>query len=172
MNAARPDIALGCPTQAQLDWLLRSGVTIDALIQPSIMQTALGARAHDGRFECLASGPTWMAFEEAEDWVLWQPRTGEIATYEGRAFALGEDNISNPGTFMFDCCLNIFADPFDWLRAKRDGIVVLDWCRAFDRLRDCPRVSVAEELLPEYLRHMKPSRMPEVFVMPSRKAAA
>ena len=47
--------------------------------------------------------------------------------------------------------------------AASDGIVILDWSRAFDRLRDAPRIAMGESLLPLYKQHMRPCRMPEVF---------
>jgi hypothetical protein len=92
----------------------------------------------------------------------------------GRAFALGQAVIDDPSTYSFDCNLNIFADPLEWLRAKRDGIVVLPnkWLLTFDRLRDVPRVAIVEQLLPLYRRHMKPSRLPELMILPERRQAA
>ncbi|WP_244602960.1 hypothetical protein [Mesorhizobium delmotii] len=142
------------------------------MVNPLPILLARGERATDGRFEDVDTGPRWFVFEEAEDVVFWQPRTGQLATSMGRAFALGEDAIYNPGTFAFDNHLNIFADPLEWLRARRDGCIVLDWTRAFDRLRDCPRISVAEEVLLQYRRHMKPPHMPDVYVLASRRVAA
>ena len=64
----------------------------------------------------------------------------------GRAFALGEDAIGNPGTYSFDCNLNIWPDPLMWLRAKCDGCVILDWRRAWSCLQDAPRIAVHERL--------------------------
>lgn len=80
--------------------------------------------------------------------------------------------IYNPGTYSFNCALNIFVDPLDWLRAKRDGIVVLDWTRAFDRLRDAPRIALAESLVPKYERYMRPAHMPKLFVISNKRRAA
>jgi hypothetical protein len=162
----------GSLEQAQIDWLLSNGVTIPAMIHPQAILLARGVKAHDGRFEETPDGLPCLVFEEAEDEVFWQPRTGEFATSEGRAFALGEETIYDPCTYAFDCNLNIFASPLDWLRAKRDGCVVLDWSHPFDRLRDCPRIAVPENLLLEYRRHMKPPRMPELFVNSRKKEAA
>ena len=155
--------------QSDINWLLAKGVTTHALVHPVGIQLAIGARAADGRFEEASEGDAWLRFEEEEDEVFWHPQTGAFATSDGRAFALGEDAICNAGTYAFDCCLTLFTSPLDWLRAKRDGCVVFDWSRAFDRLRDCPRIAVPEELLPDYRQHMKPSQMPELFVIPRRK---
>jgi hypothetical protein len=118
------------------------------------------------------NGPLWFAFIEPEDIVFWEPRTGALATWNGRAFALGESMIDNASTYSFDFALNVFASPLDWLRAERDGIVVVNWDRAFDYLRDCPRVAVDKALRPLYLRQMKPPRLPEVFIRSERKEAA
>jgi hypothetical protein len=142
------------------------------MIRPTITMMTSGVRHQDGRFDFVADGPRWLAFEEDEDFVFWQPRTGELATAEGRTFALGEALIDDAWTYSFDCSLNIFKSPLEWLQAKRDGIVVVDWPSAFDRLRDCPRVAVAEAMLFNYRRHMKPPRMPEVYVIPERSRAA
>jgi hypothetical protein len=166
MDAARAEIWNEAPTQAQLDWLRRSGLDVMALIRPTITMMTSGVRHQDGRFDFDPAGMKWLAFEEDEDFVFWQPRTGELATAEGRAFALGEALIGDAWTYSFDCSLNIFTNPLEWLRAKRDGIVVLDWSIAFDRLRDCPRVAVAEAMLFNYRRHMKPRHTPELFVIP------
>src|SRR5262245_20425379 len=96
----------GSLEQAQIDWLLRNGVTITAMIYPQAILLANGVKARDGRVEETPDGLPWLVFEQAGDEVFWQPRTGELATSEGRAFALGEDAIHNPGTYSFDCNLN------------------------------------------------------------------
>jgi len=153
-------------------WLHRAGVPVETLITLMPIMMATGIIAPDGRFEDEPDGQTFLVFEEAEDAVFWQPRSGKLATWNGRAFALGEDAIYNPGTFAFDCHLSIFSDPLEWLRSRCDGCVVLDWSRAFDRLRDCPRIAVAEPLLFQYRRAMKPPRLPDVLVLTDRRAAA
>ncbi|CAN7722191.1 hypothetical protein LJR007_003257 [Aminobacter sp. LjRoot7] len=114
----------------------------------------------------------WLAFEEHEDCVCWNPRHGKFATYANRVFALGQAAIDEAVTYSFDCALNVFDNPISWLRAKRDGIVVLDWTGTFDRLRDAPRIALAESLLPLYRRHMKPARTPELFIVSGKRRAA
>ena len=156
----------------RFNWLHKAGVPVETLIGLMPIRTATGIVAADRRFEDDPEGQPFIVFEEAEDAVFWQPRSGELATWNGRAFALGEDTIYNAGTYAFDCRLNIFPDPLEWLRAGCDGIVVLDWRRAFDRLRDAPRIAISEDLLFLYKRHMQPSHMPEVSVRVTRKAAA
>ena len=61
------------------------------------------------------------------------------------AFAIGEGAIANPATYSFDCNLNVFADPIEWLKHGRDGTVIIRWSGCFDKLRDAPRVAVDED---------------------------
>lgn len=155
----------GAPNQQQIDWLIASGVTVDAMIHPATMQATRGNRAADGRFEADATGPCWLVFPEPEDEIFWQPRTGEIATDTGRAFALGEAVIDDHWTYSFTGNLRIFADPLDWLRAGRDGIVIVDWSRTWSRLQDCPQIAVDRRLANRLRRHLRPPYTPRVVEM-------
>jgi hypothetical protein len=176
MMASRPDCPLACPSQADLDSFRRAGIDVMALATQTAMQVATGDVAQDGLFEPDAAGERWFAFREdaADDIVFWQRESGRLASWSGRVFALGQEIIGQAATYSFDCALNIFADPVDWLRARRDGVVVLpnSWPAAFDRLRDCPRIAIAESLLSTYQRHMRPSHAPELFVLPEARRAA
>jgi len=163
---------LGRYRRPQLDWFRSRGVSDEALRGPPLVLVAHGVKAADGCFEDDAAGEAWLAFPEADDVTYWQPLTREFATWNRRIFAIGQDAIDNPATFTFDACLNVFADPLDWLMANRDGCVIVDWSQAFDRLRDAPRIAIAESLLTKYRRHMKPPTGPEIYVLKDRKAAA
>lgn len=172
IETAVPVETWGGLKQSHLDWLLAHGVTVDAMIRPEPMRIVNGHRHPDGCLDEHPDGPAWLAFPQREDVVFWQPRTGELATWFGRAFALGEDVIDNPGTYAFDNRLDVFSDPLSWLIAKRDGVVILDWTRAYERLRDCPRIGVSESLLATYRRAMRPAWMPELSVLRNMEAAA
>jgi hypothetical protein len=172
MNSHREEIVLHSPSQGLLDTLLASGIALRAMIRPTYMRAALGHRARDGLFDCDPDGAEWLVFQEAEDWVCWNVGTGDLATYCGRAFALGADRIHEAATYSFGFPLTIYATPLEWLTARRDGIVVLDWTRAFDHLRDCPRIAVPESLYGTYNRHMRPCRMPSVLVIRSGRRHA
>lgn len=176
MMASRPTCPLLCPTQSELNLFLCAGFDIFALAKPLAMKVAIGYVARDGCFEPDPHGERWFAFEQhdADDIVFWHQPTARFATWTGRAFALGQAIIDLPETYAFDCALNIFDNPMDWLRTHRDGIVVLPlrWALAFDRLRDCPRIAIAEPLVPIYRRWMKPGHMPELSVLRSTAKAA
>ncbi|AMS42473.1 hypothetical protein [Aminobacter aminovorans] len=172
MMASRSDVWIDPLDQTHIDYLRHAGVTVPAMINPTPVMMATGAGAHDGLFDHHPDGEPWLAFEEHEDCVFWNPRHGRFATYANRVFALGQAVIDEAATYSFDCALNVFDNPLGWLLAKRDGIVVLDWTRAFDRLRDAPRIALAESLLPLYRRHMKPARTPELFIVSGKRRAA
>ncbi|RVO82093.1 hypothetical protein CN084_04600 [Sinorhizobium medicae] len=167
-----PNLAdYGRPSQQHIDWLLDCGVPLEALTRPPLVLFARGVMAHDGCFENDADGEAWLVFPEATDCIFWQPRSGAVACWNGRCFALGEDVIHAAATYGFGGCLNVFANPLDWLRAKRDGIVILNWNLTFNRLRDCPRIAIAETLVNTLERHLKPPRVPEIFVLRQQEAA-
>lgn len=150
-------------------WFVEMGVPGRALVHPTIVKVARGAAAPGGFFDFDPAGDRWLCFEERDDLIFWHPGDGTLCTDAGRAFALGEAAVGNPATFAFDCNLNIFENPMDWLRAGRDGIVILKWRWAFDRLRDVPRIAVDERLLPVLKEHMRPPHSPEIYVMTERR---
>lgn len=157
--------------QEHIDWLLRSGVSIDAMIHPEAIRLAHGY-AEKGLFVRDPAGDPWLAFSEERNVAYWQPRSGELALEVRGAFALGEEAIGLPETYSFDCYLNVFGSPLDWLRAGRDGIVVIDWSLTWQRLHGVPRVALAECVVFLFRRHFKPPTGPEVAVMRERRAAA
>lgn len=153
------------------DWLRCSGVPVQTLLDLFPMREAKGVRALDGVFETSETGSVFIIFEEPEDLVFWCPKTDEIATALNRSFALGEDMIHNSGTFAFEGSLNVFASPLEWLRAGRDGCVILHWERAFDRLRNVPRVVVDEDLVFTYRKNMV-VRLPALAVRTTERRVA
>lgn len=155
-----------------LTWLGDNGVSMSTIIGPEPIRCAHGFRAADGRFEIDANGPVWCVFIEREDYVFWRPGTSELATWHARSFALGEDMICAASTYALDGHLHIFQHPLEWLRRHRNGIVIVDWNFAFDRLRDCPRIEIAESLLPTYRKHMQPARMPALRLLREHGKAA
>ncbi len=156
-------------TQPSIDWWVKvKGVAPENLVKPSPVMAAKGHCADDGRFDPdPIEGKNCFTFEEENDRVFWHPPTGRLATWEGRSFALGEVMIDNPTTTAFDQYLNIYADPVEWIRAGRYGIVVINWGFAFDRLRDVTRIAVAQPLLATYRKSMYPTHMPKLAVLPS-----
>lgn len=139
-----------------------------AVIRPELPEAARGIRAHDGLFEHDPHRPPeWLVFEEPEDRVFWNMRTGDLARETGRAFALGEAVLTNPGTFMLDGAVELFATPATWLQHQRKGIVVLDWRRAYHVLSfiDAPRITVPQRLAAAFAKSMSESYRPLVEII-------
>ncbi|MEQ8448232.1 MAG: hypothetical protein RIB97_00960 [Nitratireductor sp.] len=178
MNAVlpAPDLDAYPPIEwRQLRWLLDQGVPITVLMEFLPLRVARGIVGPNCRLDEDPMGKQFIVFEELEDVLYWRPRSGELASWNGRAFALGEAAIDDPATCAFGGHLNLWPDPLSWLRAKCDGCVILDWSRAWFRLHDVPRIAVHELLLFQYRHHMKPPPGPETFVLrdaSSRSAAS
>ncbi len=78
------------------------------------------------------------------DLIAWQQSTGKFASWHGNTFCLGDlDQIANPATYFMDGALRVHTSPLEWLRAGREGIVILRRDFAYAHLRFCPRVRVA-----------------------------
>jgi len=163
------------PRQRHIDLLKANGVAIPAMIWPDPIRRARGGKVEGGFFLDVVDdeiGEDWLAFGTSNDIIYWYPKTGELATAYGRAFALGEELITDAFTYSFDGSLVIYADPLEWLRNNRKGIVIVKWEWAFDRLRDCPRIAIPEDLVEIYQQHMQPRQMPQLFVITGERKAA
>lgn len=166
------DIPLELITADKAMWLTRQGVPAATVARLMPIMMARGIINRSGYFDPDTNGDHFLVFAEPEDTIFWRPTAGQVATLLGRAFALNEEWIDNAAVCSFDANLNIYATVMDWLRAGCDGIVVLDWSRAFDRLRDTPRIAIDERLLPNYRKWMQPRRMPALSVIPTKERQA
>ena len=165
--------------QAMIDYLLDRGVEPLALGSGANwpLKGARGVYASDGWFDPVEFGSACYAVpiddgDGVIDVAFWDARTGDTGRLLRCGFALGEQQINNPGTCSLGGHLKIHASPLDWLRSGRDGIFVLDWGLAFDRLRCCPRVAVHQSVLSAYRSAMKSPHLPRLFVMTDDREAA
>ena len=126
----------GIPDHAALDWLAGQGVTMGAITSPWAMAAAHVRFDGRGRYAPHLLGD--LAFilpvidrHGAADLCAWAPRTGETATRLGIGWMLGGDLIGRDiGDGVTVPPLRVFRTPLDWLRAHRNGIVILDPARA------------------------------------------
>lgn len=95
------------------------------------------------------------------DLVAWRLDTGELATWRGAAAMLGEDQINAPRIEADG--LRVFAEPAEWLRAERHGVVVLDAERARWRLAR-ERLIASDKEFGLCVRDMLRLPEPQVFV--------
>ena len=77
------------------------------------------------------------------DLIAFDPETGLLATWLGRAFAINEASIWEPN--LDGDPLPIWRDPVGWLKAKREGIVLLKPQQAYSYLDHLPGV-IAEDV--------------------------
>jgi hypothetical protein len=77
------------------------------------------------------------------DLIAFDPETGLLATWLGRAFAINEASIWAPNLDRDP--LPVWRDPIGWLKAKRQGIVLLKPEQAYSYLDHLPGV-IAEDV--------------------------
>ena len=77
------------------------------------------------------------------DLVAFDPEIGLLATWLGRAFAINEASIWQPN--LNGDPLPVWRDPIGWLKAKREGIVLLRPEQAYSYLDHLPGV-IAEDV--------------------------
>jgi hypothetical protein len=172
------DFSCGTPTGKELLWLHQRGVSMAALTRPWI----IGADRvrFDGKagFDFDAAGDRALIFRcedlgETIDLAAWSDN--RLATWRQTAFCLGDvDQCFNPATWFGDDGLRIHADPLDWLRARRAGIVILkpELCWAY--LRNVPRVICQNEIIAARVhKHARPPRCTtKIFVAIAEKEIA
>jgi hypothetical protein len=156
LNSANESLAdvhrgWGLPSDDELRWLLDKGVGEAAMLEPYPLGTAR-VRFSGRTFDIDPEGERALTFRATDrgvvsDLIAWQPRSGELASWRGVAFCIGDqDDLFNPATYFAGSALRVHRTPLDWLRANRDGICVVrpDLVHAY--LRQVPRLSVADEV--------------------------
>jgi hypothetical protein len=168
----------GHPTEAETSWLVRQGISLEALLKP----WPIGATNVDvsrGAFVPMENGErvlTFVCFDRGFpiDVVAWQPRTGKLALYSGLAFCLGDvDDIFNPATSFDGHCLHIHATPLEWLQSGRDGIVIVKPKLARAYLGHLPSVFCPK---PDHARKVRrwvrvPQHNPKIFTATAKEVA-
>jgi hypothetical protein len=163
----------------QLRWFMhRHGVSDIALLQPMAIRAATVNFLDASTFDFDPSGMQALIFEVVEgdlhiDWCAWQPKTGQLASWEAKAFALGQDAIFNPATYFMGSMLRVHRTPLEWLQAERDGIVVVQPRFAHAYLRNA-RISCADHAMAKQLSEWirPPISKAEIFIEIFREDAA
>lgn len=75
------------------------------------------------------------------DWVAWQPRSGRIATLDGRVGLLGGDAVS---WASHDRPLELAPDPRAWLAGWRSGACIVDEVIARQQLLDATAIQAVD----------------------------
>ena len=152
-------------SEFELAWLTKRKVSEDALWKP----WPIGATTIDGTRYL-----TFVAFDGDYplDIVCWQPRTNDLIAYSGRAVFLGDlDEVMNPATYMAGGYLTIHSHPLEWLRANRQGVIIVNEKLAGAYLRDRPRVFCPDPEVAKKLKRLVRSPKPTVKILTAARGA-
>lgn len=164
------------PTDEELLWLLDQGLNDNALWPIS----GATVRFEGGTFDLDSDGERTLTFRaedcgEVIDLIAWQPRTGQLASWRGQAFCLGDvDDVFNPATYFAGDALHVHKTPLQWLQAERNGIVILRPALAHVYLANRQRVVCSDAAHARQVERWLQPRKPtvEIFVAVEEWAAA
>jgi hypothetical protein len=150
-------LPLDYPNEMEIRWMFAQGIPDTAMLGPPAIRAARATFLDGNTFDFDAVGERVLIFVVEDigadsDLVAWQPRTGQLATFEGIAFALGQDAIWNPASYFMGAALQVHADPLAWLKADRDGVCILQPKLTYACLRSATRLSFAD---PVYAQQVK-----------------
>jgi hypothetical protein len=165
--------------QAGIEWFRRRGVPITALGLPlAVMTHAVWFDRCRFEFEaCRPSGepqraivfPALNEFGDLADLVAWHPKSNALATWLGRVVVLGEEQIFGP---RLGEPLVVHPSPLEWLKASREGVVVVDPMRARPILQFAGPLMVADAAERRRLQEMLTIRPPTIRVAAKMRVAA
>lgn len=173
--------SLPIPSDGIVGWLLEHGVGAGAMMEPWLLKEARVKFIGPDTFDFDDSGEPALIFraedrEEATDLIAWSARTNKLATWRCATFCLGDlDQVFNPATYFMGGALRVHGTPLDWLRAERDGIVLVRPDLAFAYLRNCPHLVVGEAVfgrqLDKWIQPPRPTCKILVETQEERRAA-
>jgi hypothetical protein len=123
---------------ANPDMVLKAGIILEADGDTFIFEHHTDTDEGRDAFVLPVEGATGIT-----DLIAFDPETGLLATWLGRAFAINEASIWEPN--LDGDPLPVWRDPIGWLKAKRQGIVLLRPEQAYSYLDHLPGV-VAEDM--------------------------
>ncbi len=166
----------GFPNDNELGWLIDEGVS-DKALWPIGGATV---RFDGTKFDLDHEGERALTFraedrDQVIDLIAWQPSTGALASWRGRAFCLGDvDDIFNPATYFNGGALHVHATPLNWLLADRQGIVIVQPDLAPAYIANCQRIRCSDTAharqVEQWVEPHKPTV--EILVEVEERAAA
>ena len=164
------------PSDLEIAWLLKQGISETAMISPTVIRAANVTLLDGNTFDFDAKGIRAFLFKEldCDDLIAWNPKRDALATWRGDAFALGQESVFNPATY-FDCsALRVHRTPLEWLKADREGIVIVKPQLTYAYLYHARRLSFAD---PVYAQQVKrwlqpPKPTAELLIEVSAELAA
>jgi hypothetical protein len=132
--------------QSALDWLLNQGVSSDIIgtfsireSDPMSVRSATVLLDGRGHYSYNAIGEfayilPVVARSTIIDHVAWVPSTGQLASHDGNGAMLGEGQLGRDGLGTTGRAIRVHRTPLGWLRAGRQGLVIVNACEAAHRL--------------------------------------
>jgi hypothetical protein len=162
--------ALPFPSDNELKWLLRQGIAGDTMASP-VIRGGLVRFERDGVFD-FADGIRAVIFRsddrgEPVDLVAWQPKTGQLATWRGVGFCIGDvGRVFCPSTYFAGDALAVHKSPLEWLSSGRDGIVIVQPKLTYANFHSGMRVRCTDIELSQQLKRWlrAPARKVEILV--------
>jgi hypothetical protein len=132
------------PTKDEIRWLFAQGVPDTAMLEPTPIRAANVVFRDGNTFDFDAGGVRAFIFreDECDDLIAWRP--DQLGSWCARSFALGQEAIWNPASWFMGEGLFIRRSPLQWLRADRNGIVIVRPDLAYAMLRHVPRLAFAD----------------------------
>jgi hypothetical protein len=172
-------LSWGLPTGVEILALLNNGITLTALTRPWPVGAAR-VRFDGHRFELDPSGErafTFVIFDrgEAFDIGACEPHSGRLGSWLSRGFCLDDhDWLGNPAVTWAGGALRIHASPLEWLRASREGIVILRPELSYIYLGRCRRLWVSDKQFAAKVKGwlQPPKRNVEIIVADTERTVA
>jgi len=169
-------VDLDYPNEAEILWLFDQDVSDTAILLPTPIRAANVVFLDGNTIDFDSGGVRAFRFKEfdSDDLIAWNPKRNALATWRGAAFALGQDAIWNPASYFMDSALRVHRTPLEWLKADRDGIVIVQQDLTYAYLRNVRRLSFAD---PVHARHVErwlepPRDGPELLIEVVKELAA
>lgn len=162
-------------TSREATWFARQGVSDRALREPTPIRGGDVTWIGRERFELGQHTPSGSAAERAIltiamdeegdpfDLVAWQPRTGQIGTWRGYAWAVGQDRALAP-RIGDDLGLRVWRGILQWLQADRDGLVIIRPRIAAELLCDAGPIVAEDVEHGQQLRRLLTRPPPRILV--------
>lgn len=141
---------LDIPNELETQWLISQGVSEKAMLEPHIIRAGRVRFLDGNTFEFADEGERALVFRVVEcdcevDLVAWSRKRNQLATWRGKAFALGQEAIWNPATYFMGSALEIHETPINWLKAEREGICIVQPRFAYANLGHVERILCHDE---------------------------
>ena len=139
-------LSWGIPDDHLIRWLLEKGVSEQAMMRPWCIGGGR-VRFESHHFEIDLDGNPAITLRAQDcrkttDLIAWEPWTGKLASWCGTAACLGDlDDVFNTGTYFAGGALRVHASPLEWLKAGREGIVILRPELTYSYLRHAHRLA-------------------------------